>query len=1399
MKKLTILLFSFLLINNLSAQTVDSIIDIRDSQVYKIVKIGQQWWMQENLNIGNRIDVGQNTADNGIIERYCYNNNDSLCNIYGGLYQWDEMMDYNPSDNGNPGINQGICPVGWHLPTDNEWNELTYLLGGVSIAGGMLKETGTTHWSNPNTGATNQSGFTALPGGYFYNYTNDFGNMSIVAFFWTSTESYDPFANRRELYYNDSGVGCYFGNLTEESGLSVRCLRDHSQFSYLTIADKNLSTISKLDFINERIIDTIIIINSASGKTIKITSIHTATPVFNLTKSSADLSPGDSIHLTVTFNPPVKGIHYFDTLRIESNDPYYPVISVPLMGYIPEIDSIIDIRDSQVYKVVKIGQQWWMQENLNIGIRIDGTQDAADNEIIEKFCYNDETINCKIYGGLYLWDEMMDYLPSDNSNPGITRGVCPAGWHLPTDNEWNELTDLLEGESVAGGKLKETGIIHWASPNTGAIDEIGFTALPGGYCSNYGYFLNLSNYAYFWSTTEYDNENAWYRNVYFNNINVSRNYLDNGHSFSVRCLRDSDQFGYLTISDNNLDPVSDMRFYGYNNSEEIIIINSGTGKTINLSSINTGNSAFSLNNISSLLSPGDSIHLNIVFNPPVKGNYYFDTLNIESDDPFKAVIIIPLQGYEPEIDSIIDIRDNQVYKVVKIGQQWWMQENLNIGTRLNGSQDDTDNGIIEKYCYGNNTINCNIYGGLYRWNEMMDYYPSDVGNPGITRGVCPAGWHLPTESEWTEMTNCLGDESVAGGKLKETGTIHWNSRNTGATNESGFTALGGGFLYYDSFLNMGSWGTFYSSTESSGFSAWYWQLASDNSGVGHNQGYSKDIGFSVRCLRDSVLFGNLTILDINSGTFSDLNFYGNNVSEEIIIINSGASKTINISSIYTKNSAFNLNHKSAILTSGDSIHLTITFNPPVKDVYPDTLFITSNDKYKPLIAIPLNGTFPPEVSISDSTNISCNGYSDGSATVTPSLGTPPYEYQWDDPASTNDSAVTGLSANIWYRITLTDNLGWTVRDSIRLSQPDPLDVWSDFYSGYVCPGSSTGFINLNYSGGTPLYTFSWSNGAETQNVSGLPSGSYSILISDNNGCENSENFIINNAIPYESEKICIVTVDLMSGKNIIVWEKTPNAGIASYKIYREAGIGEYEYIGSKNASELSIFRDETADPESRAYLYKITITDSCGNESDRGASPYHKPSFLQFVSDVGGVNLTWTNYEIEGINLGEYLTSYVIYRGTDSTGLTEYQTVGSINNFTDKDPDALARRYYYRVAGTLKNPCYPSSGKKDEPGPYTRSMSNIEDNRLAVGLDKLSAERLSINPVPFSDRTKITFDNPDGHSYTMLLMDLSGKVCRIVDKISTSEYILEREDLGAGFYIIELRGDKVYRGRIIVE
>jgi uncharacterized protein (TIGR02145 family) len=122
------------------------------------------------------------------------------------------------------------------------------------------------------------------------------------------------------------------------------------------------------------------------------------------------------------------------------------------------------------------------------------------------------------------------------SNGG--KNVCPNGWHVPTDAEWTTLTTYLGGESVAGGKLKETGTTHWESPNEGATNETGFTALPGGNRNNNGAFNEIGTNGFWWSSTESAAATAWYRAIYYNFSSVFRFSYYKLYGFSVRCLRD---------------------------------------------------------------------------------------------------------------------------------------------------------------------------------------------------------------------------------------------------------------------------------------------------------------------------------------------------------------------------------------------------------------------------------------------------------------------------------------------------------------------------------------------------------------------------------------------------------------------------------------------------------------------------------------------------------------------------------------------------------------------------------------------------------------------------------------------------------------------------------------------
>lgn len=203
-----------------------------------------------------------------------------------------------------------------------------------------------------------------------------------------------------------------------------------------------------------------------------------------------------------------------------------------------------DSRDNRFYKWVKIGNQVWMAENLNVGAMVIDHNTGSDhshqtnNGIIEKYCYDNDVNNCAKYGGLYEWKEMMQYQSSSSVNPSGRQGICPDGWHLPSDAEWTELVDYIGGISIAGGKLKEMGAMHWLSPNTGATNETGFSALPGGARGSVGTFSNIGYNCSWWSATEGYTEYAWFRNLGFDTSYVGREWGDMKLGISVRCVKD---------------------------------------------------------------------------------------------------------------------------------------------------------------------------------------------------------------------------------------------------------------------------------------------------------------------------------------------------------------------------------------------------------------------------------------------------------------------------------------------------------------------------------------------------------------------------------------------------------------------------------------------------------------------------------------------------------------------------------------------------------------------------------------------------------------------------------------------------------------------------------------------
>jgi uncharacterized protein (TIGR02145 family) len=508
-----------------------------------------------------------------------------------------------------------------------------------------------------------------------------------------------------------------------------------------------------------------------------------------------------------------------------------------------------DARDGQLYSSVQIGTQCWMAENLNVGTMILVSDFPSDNGIIEKYCYGDDPINCDIYGGLYYWREMMQYV-----TPPGTKGICPLNWHLPTNAEYCILTQFIDptvdcnpgfsGTDV-GIKMKSTSGWYGGGNGTNAS---GFTALPGG--ENYygGNYSSLTYSAAFWTSSEKNGSAAWYWILNYSRSDILNTDGDKDNGFSVRCLKDPPNQPpdpptnpnppnnstnqplniqlFWTCTDPDNDPLTYDVYFGTASPP---------------SQVSTGQSSTTYN-------PG-SLSCSITY-------YWRIVANDDHGHSTEGSVWDFTTQAQPTWqcgDAFIDPRDNQTYTTVQIGTQCWMAENLNIGTMIPGSSFQTNNGTIEKYCYGNQTATCDVYGGLYQGGEMMQY-----GLGLGVKGICPDGWHLPTDAEYCTLTQFI-DPTVncgvtgysgtdVGTKMKS--TTGWYGGGNG-TNASGFNGLPGGYLNpnWGSFDQLTYNGFFWCSSGTYTNPSWIRRLYWDKGSINRDD-YPESYGFSVRCVKN---------------------------------------------------------------------------------------------------------------------------------------------------------------------------------------------------------------------------------------------------------------------------------------------------------------------------------------------------------------------------------------------------------------------------------------------------------------------------------------------------------------------------------------------------------------------
>ena len=871
-------------------------------------------------------------------EKYCYNDLETNCNIYGGLYQWGEMVQfYNgasdttiwssvPKDN-----IQGLCPTGWYLPTDQNWCTLaTYLDSTVNCsslgltgtnAGGKLKEKGTIHWSSPNTGATNSSLYFGLPGGDRTT-SGRFSGLNTQAGFWTMSESSSTVGYGCGI--NDTTSKRKTSRLNKATGFSVRCFKSCPQPDAPTpgrnmrgsnfinwmwysspgaigyrFSSSNDFTSAKDIGSNTSYLDTGLTCNTSYTRYIWAYNdcTHSNTTLLNgSTITSYQIAPIEGHHIATptkiawNWNPAFGATDYkwntTDSLstavdvgsNLSKDEPGLTPNTV-YIRYVWAINgdcgvstptlltqktktnaflcgqTINDPSDGgagQNYNTIQVGNQCWMQQNMNVGI-ISNENGQKNDSIIEKFCYNNVSSNCGIYGGLYTWDEMMQY----TTTPG-TQGICPNGWYLPTDDDWCALTTYLDStkncgdsSSNAGGMIKEKGTNHWFSPNTGANNSSGFTALPGG-----GLVYPLQTYdsieemADFWTSTLGTGKNVLRRQLFYNQYFDGRSSIDKSSFQSVRCMKDCTPPSAPTQGVHI--PKSNQIIWNWS------VVTGAIGYRWNYT--NDYNSAVELDT-NSYTEKGLNSNTTYI--------RYVWAFKDGSHSLVTELTETTLQGFICPT-TFTDPRDRKIYDVIQICAQCWMKENLNYGVQRDSTHRSHNDSVPEKYCYHDDSTNCNIYGGLYDWAEAVQYYHNVTDSTSWdsvptkpVRGLCPPGWHIPSMDEYTTLmysfTSPQSPDS-AGYYLKEQGTNHWLDTNY-ANNESGWTGLGAGFAifvwsYLPSYYALKDWSMHWTSTECPIFgidsSAWSPHMAHNFNTLMLNWAGEKYGRFSIRCIMDSI-------------------------------------------------------------------------------------------------------------------------------------------------------------------------------------------------------------------------------------------------------------------------------------------------------------------------------------------------------------------------------------------------------------------------------------------------------------------------------------------------------------------------------------------------------------------
>ena len=780
------------LVDEKSCSLAPCVTDV-DGNMYSTVQIGGQCWMRSNLRTthfpdGTSILYGGNDNPWSNTEPYYYEySNCFTLEQRGYAYNWLAMTHgENSSDTSTIGI-QGICPEGWHVPTNEEWTQLTdyicvqnnYICDNNNTYIAKALASNTAYWGNSNgtcpccpsinQNENNATGFNAVPAASYYAcyYTAGFWSSSFISdrnlYDYRIIQSNEPVVKSLSSY-----------NIDKRAPHAVRCVYDISACGTEFEGSHNVETDTTCDSYTWH------------GQT------YTESGTYTYAYQNIYGCPSeDTLKLTV-----------YQGCTIDEKS----CSGTPIM---------MDI-DSNIYSTVQIGEQCWMRSNLRTTRYADGTAVSAGNSAYSEtdpYYYDYE--NCFTLperGYYYNWPAVMHGQPSSTTNPSEVQGICPNGWHVPSEPEWKQMSDyvaskseyLCNGQYIAPSLASNTG---WAygqackpGNNLSQNNATGFSAMPVGFYQLASRFwtyglggAGCTNGDWFWCSTESSADKAYYRSINNDNTNFISVNVSKDMGFSVRCVMnaEADSLGY-TIDEKSC----------------------------------------------------------------------------------------------PGTPSVTDI-DGNTYGTVQLGEQCWMRSNLRATHYADGTAVPaglTNFSKTEPYYYDFSGLGSDgtsqffplsKRGYLYNWPAAMHGAASSNTNPSQVQGICPDGWHVPSNEEWTQLenyvksqnqysccTDVFGNNSCFAKAL--TSTLGWKycngssncypGYNPSANNATGFNAMPVGIYANNGYQSATEVTWFLSSTENDSASIHFCMLWYDGTYLGRFI-EPKDKGYSVRCLKNTAASG----------------------------------------------------------------------------------------------------------------------------------------------------------------------------------------------------------------------------------------------------------------------------------------------------------------------------------------------------------------------------------------------------------------------------------------------------------------------------------------------------------------------------------------------------------------